>query len=835
MKRLLTTALLGLGVFLMTGCTTDTTGNLGKLKLDFKTVEVYNEESTILVTPSFDDVSFYWNAIPKRDYEALGSDPEALKKEDMAFFNEEAAAAGITPAAIIGQKIRTGVTSENFRDLKRNTDYVIYGYGLSVDMKSGPVSIDYFKTDSKSLDLDAGLLRPQTKILPTAARMTQVEGDITPVDNTVRTFSQVVEDAELQSYATAYGSQVKGLARVYKETLAYTAELRGVSIRDVVSQVGKQGPYGVKYTYLKPETKYWLYVVVANEVGEIMDLDMQEITTTERVWAGGAKENFRIDISIPETYTDNMGTPENTTDDRILPGIGQQSVFTRMIPYVNGEVDDQDGEFNTTDPWVNEDGSQWLSAQVLLEDEYQRVSAGGDTQVFLEAAATEDNTFIKGGIAWENRFRRGMTEAIVGTAQQPLPSGAAMRFVAYAYNETYVSDLFQVQFETLPIQDPKDVTFRMMPTEEDPGEAGTRLGWGSIWARTAIIPSDALVPYHHHFMKKSNWDKYGDLKSRMEAAFNEYVDAWVVAGQGSYSRQTAIENLRRYSPLTYNEYSLEPDTDYVFWSGCFDMEGTLLSDNPGTLEIKTQPWAPKDVTVHVEPQGFFSGEDVLGSSERDFALLLLDNMSIEGSFDNGFGEWVITSLRDTRGLNYMDEVTYPDSWIVAQVYRGRRNNPQSYGSAPWAAPRVQKLDYTSNWVLVTICVDKYAEEFGQVTRTKIDTPTRDANGNCTSCRPYSEFPGQLVSQTRTAMNTMGVLDLEAPKPLEALKSAEGITRLATNGVTAMRRASTPADGTLRIGFTSDVKPVLPVSTEWMNVTAEERAKSQKVRFLNRLR
>ena len=116
--------------------------------LEFAVSDVKSTSAVIDVTPAKDTVSYYWSVMPSEDYSALDG-TEALWDRDMSRFNELAAERGVSVEEIIAEETVRGGVKETVTGLMPETEYVAYGYGLSVSETSNVVSLEHFTTSKE--------------------------------------------------------------------------------------------------------------------------------------------------------------------------------------------------------------------------------------------------------------------------------------------------------------------------------------------------------------------------------------------------------------------------------------------------------------------------------------------------------------------------------------------------------------------------------------------------------------------------------------------------------------------------------------------------------------
>ena len=362
--------------------------------LEFAVSDVKSTSAVIDVTPAKDTVSYYWSVMPSEDYSALDG-TEALWDRDMSRFNELAAERGVSVEEIIAEETVRGGVKETVTGLMPETEYVAYGYGLSVSETSNVVSLEHFTTSKEGAADNPA--RVTVEIGET--RMTQIDVTYVPESMDVMYYPNYIDDETYQRY----GGNLQGVIDYFDATLIASAQHWGVTVEELVATLINRGTMEQTYDYLRPETTYWFFVAEIDGSGKVLSMDCKSATTTERVMT-----DFSIELSIDSTK--------------------QTGIFVHVKP---------------SDP----DQAYYMS--LFPKSTYESLSQGGNDEEFMQAIIDRYTADM------EELVYYGDQEG----AFWDLPTGSEFVLAAFAYNDgAWTSPLYKAECSTKGVIDPKDLS-----------------------------------------------------------------------------------------------------------------------------------------------------------------------------------------------------------------------------------------------------------------------------------------------------------------------------------------------------------------------------------------
>lgn len=295
--------------------------------LEFTVSDVRSAFAVIEVSPASDTVSYYWSVMPSEEYSALDG-TEALWEKDRAYFEELAAERGVSVEEIIEEMTSTGNVTETVTALVPETEYAVYGYGLSASGAGNVISLEHFTTSKEgAADEEA-----RVTVEIGEARMTQVDVTYTPESMDVMYYPNYIDDETYQSY----GGNLQGVIDYFDATLTASAQHWGVTVEELVATLINRGAMEQTYDYLRPETTYWFFVAEIDGSGKVLSMDCKSATTTERVMTDFSIE-LQID-SIKQTSVYMTAKPSDPEQAYYL------ALFTRAT-YESLSMGGDDGEF----------------------------------------------------------------------------------------------------------------------------------------------------------------------------------------------------------------------------------------------------------------------------------------------------------------------------------------------------------------------------------------------------------------------------------------------------------------------------------------------------------
>ena len=278
------------------------------LTLTFGAYDITASSAAIEVTPSDTEIPYYWSVMTADKYESFTT-PEALKQEDMAYFESLAEESGKSVAEIISQKVSLGAVNETISNLTPETSYVVYGYALK-NNNTSDVSKSDFDTEP------GGIPQSRVDITINATRMSEIDVTITPESMDVLYYPDQISDDIYQQY----GGNTQALVDYFEAKVDYYATGYGITRLEQIESMWKRGIFQETYKYLDAESKFWTYVVELTTDGEVIGVDCKEATTTERRMV-----DMTFDIQI-------SNLTQTSFDANVIPSDKNQKYYWDLYP-----------------------------------------------------------------------------------------------------------------------------------------------------------------------------------------------------------------------------------------------------------------------------------------------------------------------------------------------------------------------------------------------------------------------------------------------------------------------------------------------------------------------
>lgn len=462
--------------------------------------------------------------------------------------------------------------------------------------------------------------------------MTRVPVTYTPDNMDIAYFTDHITDEVYQTW----GGTSQGLLNYFNYRLEDAAATQGITTKEYLERTWRHGAFNKTYDYLEPETGYWFYAVELSLEGEVIGLRSASATTTERVMAD---VTFDLDVS-------NIG--QTNVDIKIIPNDKDQPYYWDFFP-----KSDYDG-------------------------------IGGGT----------DESFMTGIV---NRFGSEM-EYIIDTGDIELEDlygfnpDTEYMLVVFAWDETWVSELYMEEFTTTGVIDPADTEIDIQIQEVT-----------STMMASFIFPNDRLVPIHFQVMTKEFADAYATDKEKVQAGFDQYIQVQMDRYPGEFTREEVIQMRRAWAKdkYTFVEPILVPDTEYYIWAGAFSSTGQLLS-KPFLVPFRTEVYEESAATVEFTINKYFRYRNAIidpvppGETDPKLGEDIIYTL-FEGIETSGTDKWYVGWFRGDR----TDLTQYPNYYIATQLY--------TYGEDNWlenGQPRVWPLGVNpyDTWTLCAVAI-----------------------------------------------------------------------------------------------------------------------------------
>lgn len=219
--------------------------------LDISIQEVGTHYAKVSVEPTSALMGYVLMVDTKDRIDALGGD-YGLFQDDLAFFQQYAAAYGISIKDVMGLFMKQGNWSGYFEDLEADADYYCYGYGVNENAEYQTlVSMKEFRTE-------AIVYSDCTFDITAEADHNSAVVTIEPSDETVPYIAGVINP---DSYFLAYGPFNNGSMQLLLDDILETMSQNGLTTQEIVDQITYKGRQSLYFDSLEPSTENMAYCV----------------------------------------------------------------------------------------------------------------------------------------------------------------------------------------------------------------------------------------------------------------------------------------------------------------------------------------------------------------------------------------------------------------------------------------------------------------------------------------------------------------------------------------------------------------------------------------------
>ncbi len=282
-------------VFYAFGLTSDGTITSKVFKKDFNTAEPEMQDCTfgIIVRPALDGtrinvvpssiyVQYYWNIMPKSEYDSYGEDAAMKIAQELL---EEAEASGTG----MGQILCYHNQNKVFSELTGGETYVAFAFGCDV---SGYVTTETEKVEFTARTLEK--INCSFNVNTTDIQATNFQVEIVPSDQKAKYFAYTLPYETLEAYVTP-----EAMTEDVLDQLCYYMGLEWVNSEEVgLVHTGTQtlSNYDMMGKETMPETRQFVGVVAISDYATmISDLMFTSVLTKDH---DGSGDMLRIEIDI---------------------------------------------------------------------------------------------------------------------------------------------------------------------------------------------------------------------------------------------------------------------------------------------------------------------------------------------------------------------------------------------------------------------------------------------------------------------------------------------------------------------------------------------------------
>lgn len=290
-------------------------------KLDVSGIE--KDQAKLAVTPSDQTAVYYYNAVKKSIYDALGSD-KAFLEDDLAFLQAEAAKQQMTLSAYLQSKTGRGTATYTLTGLEKQTEYYAYVYGIKLD---GTVTSELVKsvfTSGEGKDDPGpgpGGDAPKFKEFNLQAGDSNGTDSDTKISITVAATTTITH-GKLYLNETSVVEEALGSGFTYESIIAQYGEPLDAEA------IGYINEGGLLYTLggLDPETDYTIICMIGNDDGETVTHGAVSTTAPDAETDGP-----KLALSIRIGDHDGNNTDTHVVLSITAPGTtsGKYGLFTK--------------------------------------------------------------------------------------------------------------------------------------------------------------------------------------------------------------------------------------------------------------------------------------------------------------------------------------------------------------------------------------------------------------------------------------------------------------------------------------------------------------------------
>lgn len=228
-----------------------TESQMGDFKIELSVNDITNHEAICTVIPSSDDYVYFYNVIPKEEYDRYESDEEFLTTFIGAI------------GSFVNNYLGAGKKTYNITQLEPATDYILISFGFDGTKNGTPLFKKEFRTENPTAP---ELLDFEFNLSETDENFTKVE--IIPTDNTVSYFRHYITKKD---YDDTYGKDLESFQKYTDLIIDEALEARpGFERKSILRSFIVRFKRTVKFKELTPDTEYYVFGAACEKEGKIL-------------------------------------------------------------------------------------------------------------------------------------------------------------------------------------------------------------------------------------------------------------------------------------------------------------------------------------------------------------------------------------------------------------------------------------------------------------------------------------------------------------------------------------------------------------------------------------
>lgn len=305
-------------------------GGAGELFV-FSDVNTGTSSVSYKVTPADQEMTYLSLTVEKEYMDGFGSEEEFFK-DDFEFLSSMAASAGMDLDTFLEKEVvKIGETDFEYRELKTDTEYYMYAYGLTLmGVKTTAIYREEFRTAAPGSSGCVITLTPEV-----SGNSVTVRAE--PSDPDQAYYAGVMEEDDFYKF---YGGAWPGAAEAFIYDEVFVRQMSGMTKEQIFNELSYVGEKTLEFLDLNAEENYFVFACAVdgdmNVVGQVTVEDF----TTGAVERSDNVIEFRPDV-IGVNYAEIAVLPSN--QDPFVPMIAEASVYGGM----EGEliIDDMIGQY----------------------------------------------------------------------------------------------------------------------------------------------------------------------------------------------------------------------------------------------------------------------------------------------------------------------------------------------------------------------------------------------------------------------------------------------------------------------------------------------------------
>ena len=246
------------------------TGGAGEL---FVSSDVNTGTSSVSykVTPADQEMTYLSLTVEKEYMDGFGSEEEFFK-DDFEFLSSMAASAGMNLYTFLEKEVvKIGETDFEYRELKTDTEYYMYAYGLTLmGVKTTAIYREEFRTAAPGSSGCVITLTPEV-----SGNSVTVRAE--PSDPDQAYYAGVMEEDDFYKF---YGGAWPGAAEVFIYDEVFVRQMSGMTKEQIFNELSYVGEKTLEFPDLNAEENYFVFAcAVDGDMNVVGQVTVEDFTT----------------------------------------------------------------------------------------------------------------------------------------------------------------------------------------------------------------------------------------------------------------------------------------------------------------------------------------------------------------------------------------------------------------------------------------------------------------------------------------------------------------------------------------------------------------------------